>query len=65
MTITERLNEIPDFASEAEEHAFWATHEFSGALLDQADPLEADELPPPQVRAAQSPKPAARERRQR
>ncbi|MBI2939718.1 MAG: hypothetical protein HYY04_04705 [Chloroflexi bacterium] len=41
------LEEIPAFTSEAEEHAFWSTHELSDALWDQGEPLGAEELPPP------------------
>ena len=42
-----RVEEIPPFSDEAEEHAFWATHELSDDLWGRAEPLEADELPPP------------------
>ena len=42
-----RLEDIPRFASGAEEHAFWATHELDEALWDQAEPFGPDELPPP------------------
>jgi hypothetical protein len=42
-----RLDEIPSFGNEAEEHAFWATHELSDDLWDQSEPLEPGELPPP------------------
>ncbi len=34
------LDEIPDFASEAEEAEFWATHGLGPALLDQMGPLD-------------------------
>jgi len=43
------LEEIPAFASEAEEHAYWAAHELSDALWAQAQPLDPSELPPPRV----------------
>ena len=43
--IVERLEDIPAFKSEAEEHAFWSTHEFSDALWDQAEPFAEGELP--------------------
>ncbi len=43
----DRIEEIPSFADEAEEHAFWATHELSDTLWDQAEPLQPDELPTP------------------
>lgn len=42
----ERLEDIPAFKSEAEEHEFWSTHEFSDALWDQAEPFAEGELPP-------------------
>jgi hypothetical protein len=47
LTTIHRREDIPAFTSEAEEHAFWATHELSDALWDQAEPFGADELPPP------------------
>lgn len=47
VTTIDRLEDIPAFASEEEEHAFWATHELSDALWDQAEPFEPDELPRP------------------
>lgn len=47
LAVVSRLQDIPDFGSEAEEHAFWATHELADDLWDQAEPLERDELPPP------------------
>lgn len=42
--IIHSLDEIPDFATEAEEGEFWRTHAFSEELMDQAtweldDPL--------------------------
>jgi len=46
-TTIHRLDEIPPFADEGEEHAFWATHELSDALWDEAEPLSPDELPAP------------------
>ena len=33
MTIIRSLDEVPAFTSEADEAAFWATHEFSDELL--------------------------------
>lgn len=45
LTTIHRLEEIPAFGSEAEEHAFWANHELSEALWDQAEPLTSEELP--------------------
>ncbi|MBI4492712.1 MAG: ribbon-helix-helix protein, CopG family [Chloroflexi bacterium] len=47
LTTIRRLEEIPEFRDEAEEHAFWASHELSDALWSQAEPLAPEELPPP------------------
>ena len=47
LAIVYRLEDIPNFANEAEEHAFWATHELSDALWDEAPPFAPGELPPP------------------
>ena len=47
LTTVHQLEDIPQYASEAEEHAFWATHELDEALWDQAEPFGPDELPPP------------------
>jgi hypothetical protein len=49
MTV-ERVEDIPTFASEDEEHAFGETHELSDALWDAAEPFEPDELPAPGIR---------------
>ena len=43
------LDEIPKFDSEAEEAAFWDTHEFSDELWDSL-PSAEDALPPPRPR---------------
>ncbi len=43
----QRLEDIPVFRNEAEEHAFWAAHELSDRLWEQAEPFAPDELPPP------------------
>jgi len=48
-----RLEDIPDFRNEAEEHAFWSNHEFSDELADQAEPFEDGELPPPRAARAE------------
>jgi predicted DNA binding CopG/RHH family protein len=47
LTVIQNMDEIPAFASEAEEHAFWATHELSDQLWERAEPLEPGELPQP------------------
>lgn len=49
LTTIHRLEEIPTFANEAEEQAFWSTHELSDELWDQAEPFGPDELPPPRT----------------
>jgi hypothetical protein len=46
MTIIHSLDEIPAFTSEAEEAAFWATHEFSDELWHALPQVPEDELPP-------------------
>jgi len=45
-TTVARLEDIPNFETEAEEHAFWETHEFGDELWEQAEPFAPDELPP-------------------
>jgi hypothetical protein len=52
--VIERLEDIPVFQNEAEEHAFWAEHEFSDDLWEHAEPFAPDELPRP--RPATKPK---------
>lgn len=42
-----RLEDIPAVMTEAEEHRFWADHELSPELWEQARPFGPDELPPP------------------
>jgi hypothetical protein len=49
MKVIHSLDEIPAFASEAEEADFWDTHEFSDELWDSL-PSAEDELPPPRPR---------------
>ena len=50
MEMVRRLADIPDFPSEDEEHAFWSTHELGEELLNVAQPLIRDGLPPPRGR---------------
>jgi predicted DNA binding CopG/RHH family protein len=50
-TIIRSLDDIPTFADEDEERAFWATHEVSDELAEAAEPIPADELPPPRPRS--------------
>jgi hypothetical protein len=50
-TVIHSLDEIPTFADEDEERAFWATHEVSGELANAAEPIPDDELPPVRPRS--------------
>ena len=45
-----RLADIPDLQTGAEEHAFWSTHELGEELLNAAQPLAREVLPPPRKR---------------
>jgi hypothetical protein len=45
-TIFHSLDEIPTFADEDEERAFWAIREVSDELAEAAEPIPDDELPP-------------------
>jgi hypothetical protein len=49
MNVICSLDEIPACASEADEAAFWDTHEMSDELWDSL-PSAEDELPPPRPR---------------
>lgn len=53
-------SEIPAFTSEAEEAAFWATHEFGAGMLEDEDRPEPGEVVPP----VRSSSPAPRRRTQ-
>lgn len=46
-TRIKRMEDIPNFASEAEEADFWSTHSLSDDLLARMQPLGDDVLPPP------------------
>ena len=46
-TLIDDPSEIPAFADEREEHAFWATHGWSEKALMRAEPLPDGLLPPP------------------
>ena len=46
MEVVERLEDIPAFATEDEEHRYWATHTLSKALLNQMGPVDDGFLPP-------------------
>lgn len=42
---TDSPDEIPDFASEDEEHEFWSTHSLGPGMLDRMGPIPESELP--------------------
>jgi len=50
MTVIHSRDEIPVFASEAEETAFWATHEIADDLWDRLPTVPEEELPPARPR---------------
>jgi hypothetical protein len=45
MEVVECLEDIPAFATEDEEHCYWATHTLSQALLNQIGPVDDGFLP--------------------
>jgi predicted DNA binding CopG/RHH family protein len=50
MTIVRSWDEVPSFATEAEEAAFWAMHELGDELLERMSPQRDPKLPPPRPR---------------
>ena len=50
LLIIQNLDEVPAFASEADEAAFWSTHEFSDELLAQMEDVPPAVLPRPRTR---------------
>jgi hypothetical protein len=50
MTTVRRWDEVPRFASEAEEAEFWATHALGEDLLAEMGQVPEGELPPPRPR---------------
>ena len=46
----ERVEDLPAFANEDEEHRYWATHSLGSALLDKMEPIEGEGFPPPRPR---------------
>ena len=50
MTIIRSWDEVPAFANEAEEAAFWDTHELGDELLEQMSSQRDPRLPPPRPR---------------
>ena len=57
MEVVERLEDIPAFAAEDEEHRYWAIHTLSEALLNQMGPVEDGFLAPPRPRTRPVPIP--------
>lgn len=45
LTEIQSWDEVPNFASEAEEAEFWSTHALGDALLDRMEPIPESELP--------------------
>lgn len=43
-------SEVPRFANEDEEAAYWGTHSLGGRALESLGTLDDDELPPPRQR---------------
>ncbi len=50
MTIIRSLDEVPAFSSEADEAAFWATHELSDELLAHMEAVPEAVLPRPRTK---------------
>lgn len=50
VTTVHSWNEVPTFASEAEESAFWSTHELGDELLAQMRPSADTKLPRPRTK---------------
>ena len=50
MTIIHSWDDVPEFESEAEESAFWASHELDDVLLGQMSSEVDQTLPPPRPR---------------
>jgi hypothetical protein len=51
MEVVECPEDIPEFASEDEEHQYWATHVLGAELLDRMAPIDDDFLPPARPRS--------------
>jgi hypothetical protein len=47
----ERWEDVPEFASEAEEAEFWSTHALGEGLLQESGPPPEGLLPPPRARS--------------
>lgn len=56
MTVINSPSEIPSsFQNEAEEQAFWQTHSLSDRMLDMAEPIPEEDLPPVRERTIPTP----------
>jgi hypothetical protein len=57
--VIESFDEVPEFASEAEEAEYWSTHSLGEKLLEMMKPVpfDDDELPPPRPRRRQPTEP--------
>ena len=51
-------DEVPSFASEKEEQAWWDEHDVSDELLQTFGPVEESTLPPPRERSVTRPRKA-------
>lgn len=49
-TVVNRWDDVPRFASEDEEAAYWTTHQLGDRLLEQMSPDFDQDLPPPRPR---------------
>jgi CopG antitoxin of type II toxin-antitoxin system len=45
MTVVKRVEDVPEFASEAEEHRYWETHQFAPELFSKANNKVLLDLP--------------------
>jgi uncharacterized protein (DUF4415 family) len=53
-----RWDEVPAFASEREEQAWWDEHDVSEELLDTFGPVQEGQLPPPREKTVTRPRKA-------
>jgi predicted DNA binding CopG/RHH family protein len=50
MQPVERVEDIPAFANEDDEHKYWVTHSLGDALLNRMEPIEDESFPAPRPR---------------
>ena len=62
MTTVHSFDEVPAFQSEAEEAAFWSTHQLGPSIIDQMGPIPEDEIATDPTRKPQSAQRAGRHR---